>query len=40
MFLLAHSLHLTGPLAVLLSIAMIALRVFMRSARGSRGRRG
>jgi NhaP-type Na+/H+ or K+/H+ antiporter len=39
MFLLAHSLHLSGPLAVLLSIAMIALRVFMRSSRGSRGRR-
>ena len=37
MFLLAHSLHLSGPLVVLLSIAMIALRVFMRSARSSRG---
>jgi hypothetical protein len=40
MFLLAHSLHLTGPLAVLLSIAMIALRVFIRRGRGSRSRRG
>jgi hypothetical protein len=40
MFLLAHSLHLTGPLAVLLSVAMIALRVFTRRARGSHGRRG
>jgi hypothetical protein len=39
MFLLAHSLHLTGPLAVLLTIAMIALRVSMRRARGNRGRR-
>jgi hypothetical protein len=42
MFLLAHSLHLTGPLAVLLTIAMIALRVSMRRARGrcsGRGRR-
>jgi hypothetical protein len=39
MFLLAHSLHLTGPLAVLLSCAMIALRVFVRRARGSHGRR-
>jgi hypothetical protein len=38
MFLLAHSLHLTGPLAVLLTIAMIALRVSMRRARGSRSR--
>jgi hypothetical protein len=39
MFLLAHSLHLTGPLAVLFSVAMIALRVSMSRARGSRGRR-
>ena len=38
MFLLAHSLHLSGPLAVLLTVAMIALRVFMRRTRGSRGR--
>ena len=38
MFLLAHSLHLTGPLAVLLPLAMIAIRVLMRRARG--GRRG
>jgi hypothetical protein len=39
MFLLAHSLHLSGSLAVLLSVAMIALRVFTRRTRGSRGRR-
>jgi hypothetical protein len=39
MFLLAHSLHLSGSLAVLLTIAMIALRVSMRRTRGSRGRR-
>ena len=36
MFLLAHSLHLSGPLAVLLTIAMIALRVTMRRSRGTR----
>ena len=40
MFLLAHSRHLTGPLAVLLTVAMIALSVSMRRARSSRGRRG
>ena len=39
MFLLAHSLHLTGPLAVLLPVAMIGLRVFMRRVRGSHGHR-
>jgi NhaP-type Na+/H+ or K+/H+ antiporter len=39
MFLLAHSLHLSGPLAVVFSVAMIALRVFIRRARGSRGQR-
>jgi hypothetical protein len=39
MFLLAHSLHLSGPVAVLLTIAMIALRVFTRRARGGRGQR-
>lgn len=39
MFLLAHSLHLTGPLGVLLTIVMIALRVSIRRARGSRGHR-
>jgi hypothetical protein len=39
MFLLAHSLHLTGALAVLVTVAMIALRVSLRRARGSRGRR-
>jgi hypothetical protein len=36
MFLLAHSLHLTGPLAVMFSVAMIGLRVFMRRGRSSR----
>ena len=41
MFLLAHSLHLSGPLAVLLSVAMIALRVSMRRrSHASRGHRG
>ena len=40
MFLLiSHSLHLTGPLAVLVSVAMIGLRVFLRGARGRQGRR-
>jgi NhaP-type Na+/H+ or K+/H+ antiporter len=39
MFLLAHSLHLSGPLAVAVTIAMIALRVAIRRARGSRGQR-
>ena len=39
MFLLAHTLHLTGPLAVLFSIAMIALRVSLRRVRGGHGRR-
>jgi hypothetical protein len=38
MFMLAHSLHLSGPFAVLLTVAMIALRVFIRRARGSRSR--
>ena len=38
MFLLAHSLHLTGPLAVMFSVAMIGLRVFIRRGRsGSSG---
>jgi hypothetical protein len=40
MFLLAHSLHLSGPVAILLTVAMIALRLSMRRARGGRGRRG
>jgi hypothetical protein len=40
MFLLAHSLHLTGPLAVMFSVAMIGLRVFMRRGRSSRGGHG
>jgi hypothetical protein len=40
MVLLAHSLHLSGPIAVMFSVAMIALRVYMRRARGSHGRRG
>jgi hypothetical protein len=40
MFLLAHSLHLSGPVAIALTIAMIALRVFMRRTRGGRGGRG
>lgn len=41
MFLLAHSLDLTGPFAVLLPIAMIALRVSMRrGSRTSRSHRG
>jgi hypothetical protein len=41
MFLLAHSLHLTGPVAILLTVAMIALRMAMRRSRRSRirGRR-
>ena len=35
MFLLiSHSLHLTGPLAVLVPLALIALRLFLRRARG------
>jgi hypothetical protein len=34
--LLSHSLHLTGPLAILVPAAMIALRLFLRRARGSR----
>ena len=38
MFLLAHSLHLSGTLAVLLTVAMIALRVFMRRTHGNRCR--
>jgi hypothetical protein len=39
MILLVHSLHLSGPLAVVFSVAMIALRVFLRRAHGSRSRR-
>jgi hypothetical protein len=35
--LLSHSLHLTGPLAILLPIAMIALRLFIRRGAGGRG---
>jgi hypothetical protein len=38
-FLLSHSLHLTGPLAVLVSVALIGLRLFLRGARGRTGRR-
>jgi hypothetical protein len=38
--LLSHSLHLTGPLAILLPIAMIALRLFLRRGVGSRGAHG
>lgn len=30
MFLLVHALHLTGPLAIILPIALIALRLFFR----------
>jgi hypothetical protein len=37
MFLLAHSLHLTGPLAVMFSVAMIGLRVFIRRGHGNSG---
>jgi hypothetical protein len=40
MFLLAHSLHLSGTAAVLLTIAMIALRVSMRHTRSNRRHRG
>jgi hypothetical protein len=38
MFLLVHNLHLTGPLAVLVPVAMIGLRLFLRRSTG-RGRR-
>jgi hypothetical protein len=38
--LISHSLHLTGPLAVLVPVAMIALRLYLRRARGTRGTRG
>ncbi|HSZ42468.1 MAG TPA: hypothetical protein VK817_21110 [Trebonia sp.] len=39
MFMLVQNLHLTGPLAVLLPIAMIGLRLFLRRSGSSRGRR-
>ncbi|MGH3298550.1 MAG: hypothetical protein ACRDP7_42845 [Trebonia sp.] len=32
--LLEHSLHLSAPLAIALSVAMIAVRLFLRRARG------
>jgi len=34
--LLAHSLHLTGPLAILVPAAMIGLRLFLRRARSAK----
>lgn len=33
MFLLVHMLHITGPLAIILSVALIALRLWFRSRR-------
>jgi hypothetical protein len=39
MFMLFQHIHLTGPLAVLFPAAMIALRLFIRRSRGSRGHR-
>lgn len=39
MFLLiSHSLHLTGALAVLVPVAMIALRLFLRTRRSQHTR--
>ncbi|HEY6491687.1 MAG TPA: hypothetical protein VIZ43_00295 [Trebonia sp.] len=37
--LLAHGLHLSAPLAIALSVAMTALRVYMRHGRGNGGGR-
>jgi hypothetical protein len=36
MFFLMHFLHVTGPLAIVIPVAMIALRVFFRRHRGNR----
>ena len=36
---LTHGSHLTGPLAVLVPIAMIALRLFLRRGGTGRGTR-
>jgi hypothetical protein len=36
MFLLLHALHVTGPLAIVLMVAMIALRLWFRAHRRSR----
>jgi len=33
---LTHALHITGPLAILLPVAMIALRLAARRTRGNR----
>lgn len=38
MFLLLHSLHVTGPLAIVLIVAMIALRVYLRARLKNRRR--
>jgi hypothetical protein len=36
MFFLMHLLHITGPLAIVIPVALIALRVFFRRHRGNR----
>lgn len=40
MFMITHALHITGPLAIILPVAMIALRLVLRRARGNRATRG
>lgn len=35
MFLLMHMLHITGPFAIILPVAMIALRLWFRGRRRS-----
>jgi hypothetical protein len=36
MFLLMHALHITGPLAIIIPVAFIALRVYFRRHRTNR----
>jgi hypothetical protein len=36
MFFLTHALHITGPLAIALPVAMIALRLILRRTRSTR----
>jgi hypothetical protein len=37
--LLSHSLHLTGPLAIAVPVAMIGLRLFLRRFRSAKHNR-